>query len=284
SENGAYNERTGGYKYLEFIRNIDDTFANEGEKTISTLKNVYHTLFNRNNLQMGIVTEEKTFKKYKEDIANMINTLNNNKLEKNEYDFEIKKYDEGIASSGSRVQYVYMGARYDKLGYKYNGKLRVLSRILSRDYIHKKIRVMGGAYGGWNAITSSGKIYFGSYRDPNLKETVEVFKKIPQYLKNLDLSERQMTRYIIGAVSRYESPMSPKSEGMNAIRRKLSGITHGYRERIKKEILDTNLEDIKNFAGMIEDIIKNSNIAAYGNTQVIEKNKDLFDSIIYINK
>jgi hypothetical protein len=38
--------------------------------------------------------------------------------------------------------------KFFRKGYSYTGKLRVLSNILSNEYLYKEIRVKGGAYGG----------------------------------------------------------------------------------------------------------------------------------------
>lgn len=43
-----------------------------------------------------------------------------------------------------------------------------------------------------------------SYRDPNLAETLKVYEELPDYLSALVLSEREMTKYVIGTMAAEE--------------------------------------------------------------------------------
>ena len=61
-------------------------------------------------------------------------------------------------------------------GASYTGALQILKVILSYDYLWQNIRVKGGAYGCMSNFNRIGEGYFVSYRDPNLKRTVEVYE------------------------------------------------------------------------------------------------------------
>ena len=64
------------------------------------------------------------------------------------------------------------------------------------------MRVKGGAYGCMCSFNRSGNAYFTSYRDPNLLETYEIYKEAPDYVRSFEADERDMMKYIIGAISR----------------------------------------------------------------------------------
>ena len=66
----------------------------------------------------------------------------------------------------------------------YTERSEILKVILNYDYLWINLRVKGGAYGCMSGIGRSGDGYFVSYRDPNLKETNEVYEGIPEYLEN----------------------------------------------------------------------------------------------------
>ena len=61
-----------------------------------------------------------------------------------------------------------------------------LKPILGYDYLWLNVRVKGGAYGVMNSAGRSGEGYFVSYRDPNLKETDQVFEGVADYLEQFD--------------------------------------------------------------------------------------------------
>ena len=76
-------------------------------------------------------------------------------------------------------------------GYEYTGALRLLRIILSYDYLWINVRVKGGAYGCMNTFLRSGESYFVSYRDPNLSDTLDVYDRIPEYIKNFSPDEKR---------------------------------------------------------------------------------------------
>ena len=78
---------------------------------------------------------------------------------------------------------VLQGFDFKKHDFKWSGKMRVLNQILSRDWLTKQIRIIGGAYGGFSSFSPSGIAYFGSYRDPNLRETLTNYQKTNEYLE-----------------------------------------------------------------------------------------------------
>lgn len=101
-------------------------------------------------------------------------------------------------------------------GYPYTGVLRLLKVALNYDYLWINLRVKGGAYGCMSAITRSGDGYFVSYRDPNMKETNDIYEGIPEYLENFNADERDMTKYVIGTISELDTPLTPSQKGARA--------------------------------------------------------------------
>jgi Zn-dependent M16 (insulinase) family peptidase len=196
-----------------------------------------------------------------------------------EYQFSFKNKNEGITSP-SKVQYVLQGYNYKKLGYKYSGKLAVLNQILSTDYLHNKIRVMGGAYGGFAGISPTGTIYFGSYRDPNLQKTLENYSKAPDYLKEFKVDEPDMRRFIIGTMSQYEYPYTAQMKGNSALSNYYQKITKAQKLKIKDEILATTQEDIRQMAKMISDMLAQDYYCVFGNKKKLEENKGIFTRFI----
>ena len=70
------------------------------------------------------------------------------------------------------------------------------------------IRVKGGAYGSLYTHRRNGNFALGSYRDPNLRATLEVYRNLPEYVLNLSLTKEELNKYIIGTMSPLEQPKS----------------------------------------------------------------------------
>lgn len=120
-------------------------------------------------------------------------------MHRNENVYVIK--NEGFKAA-SQVQYVSLAGDYREKGFEYTGALEVLQVIFSYGYLWENIRVKGGAYGAMCSFSRSGMSYFTSYRDPNLMETYQIYQKAADYVAAFDADERDMTKYLIGAIAK----------------------------------------------------------------------------------
>jgi Zn-dependent M16 (insulinase) family peptidase len=186
--------------------------------------------------------------------------------------------------TSSKVQYVLKGYDYHKLGYVWNGKMQVLNKILSSDWLQTRIRVIGGAYGGSSGINRNGILYFSSYRDPNLKETLENYDATPDYLKNFNADSTTMTRYIIGTIAGLDMPLTPSQKGNAAVQNYLSKITREQLQKERNEVLSTTAEDIRGMEGLVSGVLKKGVLCVYGNQEKIKANKELFSKLVVLQK
>ena len=124
-----------------------------------------------------------------------------------------------------------------------------------------------------------GEGYFVSYRDPNLKRTIDVYEGVVDYLENFTVSDRDMTKYIIGTISNIDQPMTPATKGersMNLYMNKVSA------EMIKKEraqILDASQEDIRALAKVAKAVLAADQLCVIGGEGKIEEDKELFGDV-----
>ena len=124
-----------------------------------------------------------------------------------------------------------------------------------------------------------GEGYFVSYRDPNLKRTIDVYEGVVDYLENFTVSDRDMTKYIIGTISNIDQPMTPAIKGersMNLYMNKVSA------EMIKKEraqILDAAQEDIRALAKVAKAVLAADQLCVIGGEEKIEEDKELFGDV-----
>lgn len=273
-----YLECTSGYEYFKFLRNIEENFDSKIDGVISKLQSVMDIIFNKANLTVTVTGEEEELNAVKGNLNTILQSIGNNIVEKQSYNFEEKQKNEGLLTP-SHVQYVAKGYNFKKLGYEYSGKLLVLKTIVSLDYLWTKVRVQGGAYGGFANLVRSGNFVFVSYRDPNLKETLVAYDKVVDYIRNFETNEREMTKYIIGTISELDSPLTPSMKGEKAISMYIRRITKEDRIRERDEVLKTTVSDIKAFDKLTEEVMNKNFFAVLGNDTKIKNNKDLFNNI-----
>ncbi|MCR5145424.1 MAG: insulinase family protein [Lachnospiraceae bacterium] len=275
---GYINELVTGWDYYNFIKNIDENFDSMQDEVVNNLTSVAHKIFRKENLMVSTIGDSRSFDQVEKYMPKILDGMYDDDITYLGRIFERKKINEGFKDA-SQVQYVCCGGNYKEAGYEYTGALKILKVILNYDYFWINVRVKGGAYGCRSGFTRSGSIYFLSYRDPHLKETKEIFYKTADYLENLEIDDRDMTKYIIGTISSEDTPMTPSQRGLRSLSAYLTGITEGDLQKARNEILDATPDDIRALAPMIRDTINQDYFCVVGNENVIEENAELFDEV-----
>lgn len=283
SPSGKYLERLQGLDFYWFLNSLLREFDNNSEKILNNLNKVYNEIFNINNLIISFTGDKDDFKAVKDSLPIVIDKLNTYKFESKNYSFVEEKLNEGILSSAN-VQYVSKGYNFRKTGYDYNGSLLVLSTILSRDYLHNKIRAQGGAYGAGISLDRTGHIVTYSYRDPNLKDTIAAYDGMGKYIQNLNLNEEDLTTFIIGTISRIDPATTPHMKGQIATNRYISHISQDDVQRNRDEILGTKLKDIKDSVALLDSSMNENYLCVLGNENMIRNNKELFNNLVQLKR
>lgn len=283
SNQGIFNELRNGLEYYWFVSELVNNFDEKSDEIISNLTKVADALFTKENLLIGTTCAKSDFSKSLNYTKEFIESLPSKKSESQKWVFQPEKKNEGLLSA-SKVQYVLQGYDLKKLGYNYNGKMRVLNQILSREFINNQVRVIGGAYGGFTSFSPTGHVYFGSYRDPNLSKTFENYDASIEYLQNFVADDNTMTRYIVGTVSRLDRPLTPSQQGNLAFRRYLEGTTKSYVQEERKAVLSTTPGDIKNYTKMVSEILAQETYCVYGNEEKLKSEEQLFKKLVKLTQ
>lgn len=277
SKAGRYADE-GGLPFYPFLKEFAEDFAGSLKKMQNVFKTLLPKVFNRQNLILSVTLQEKEYEAFTKAFAPLQQALSDEKFPAAAYNWDIKPLNEGLTSS-SRVQYVGKAANFLRLGYHFTGSMAVLETLLRYDYFWTKIRVQGGAYGAFTGFNRNGFMYFGSYRDPNLKETLAVFDGTADYAANFEASEREMDKFIIGTMSGVDTPMTPMMKGDAAATCYLRGITEADRQQRRDEILATRQQDIRALAPLIDACMKENVLCVFGNDEKIAEAKDVFGAI-----
>ncbi len=232
----------------------------------SKLNKLCQLLFRKDNLIISYTSLENT---YKEVLPKFLNKLN-----KDIYPLKERKlFKKDIKNEGlmtpSQIQYVAVAGSTDKL-IGNEGIIRVAEVSINNDYLYIKTRVQGGAYGVSCSFIRPGIFEGTTYRDPNLENSIETFLDIPTYLSELNLTEEELTNSIIAAIGPLDAPRSPRAQGNSDYIYYQKGITAKDIQKIRDQIINCSLEDIKKVLPIYVDAIKNAVICVVGNEQKIE--------------
>ncbi len=270
NESYGFKEATGGIGYFKFLCELDKGFDGS---VCEKLKELAMTVFSRDRLLTGISCEDKDFN----GICKIRDVFGINKITGNITDYKTESISEGVATAG-RIQYVAKAAPYGN--YKYSGKMLVLKNILNLEYLWNTVRVQGGAYGCGFNIIRSGAMYMYSYRDPNLKRTLDVYDNAADFISSFDADEKAMTNYIIGAINSIDRPTSKEQRLKISVVRKIVHLTDEMKQRERDELLSATAQDMREYAKMLEAMKKSPYTCVIGNKDNIQKEKGLFKNII----
>ncbi len=272
-------EQTDGIAFYQFLEQLEAEYEQRFDDLRKKLEQTMQLLFYRGNLMVSFTGCRDSVRKVEAFLHELRDALSGEKpaLTRTEPTY-CPSQNEGFMTSG-QVQYVAQVGNFADRGLPYTGALQILRVILSYDYLWMNLRVKGGAYGCMSGFKRNGESYFVSYRDPHLKNTLQVYQGIPDYLRNFQADEREMTKYIIGTISVLDVPRTPKMAGSLSTSAWFSGITLEDLQKEREQILDAQPEDIRKLADLIEAVLANANLCVIGGQEAVQSHEELFGEI-----
>lgn len=278
SKTAYYNDMTGGIALYRVIADYEEHFEEKKGMLIERLDALRKKIFCKERLMVSLTADREGYDAAVKEIGGLKEILGSGAPQAAVPVLNCVKKNEGFLDA-SQVQYVSRAGNFVKRGFSYTGALRILKVILSYDYLWLNVRVKGGAYGCMSGFMRNGDSYFTSYRDPNLGKTNEIYEKTPEYLKNFDADERDMTKYIIGTISDLDIPLNPSAKGSRSLSAYLTGVTYADVQKERDEVINAEPENIRALADLIEAVLSDHNLCVIGNEDAVKKEKALFDTI-----
>lgn len=276
-----YGDEAEGIAYYQFLRHLDENFDDEAEQLVEVFQQILAGVLCKENMIISFIGEEKGYEQFLVEADTFLSAVPEKGEEKKvdgKLDFLVHGTQEGFKNAG-QVQYVARSGNFRNHNLEYNGALQILKVILGYDYLWNNVRVKGGAYGCMCGFSQNGNGYFVSYRDPSLKETNEIYEGAYEYVANFNVSDRDMTKYIIGAISNMDVPLTPSGAGSRGFNAYMTGITEEYLKEVRNQVLQATQEDIRKLAPIVKSILDDGNLCVIGNEKKIEENKKLFNVV-----
>ena len=278
SRYALYQDELKGIAFYRSICHIEKELSESPKSVSDKLAAIARKLFARNRMLISFTGNNEAYGNAKPSLEKVIAGFDKMSAIGNQAEVHFNTAKEAFIDA-SQIQYVAKTGDFICEGYEYTGALRLLRIILSYDYLWINVRVKGGAYGCMNTFLRSGESYFVSYRDPNLSDTLDVYDRIPEYIKSFSPDERDMTKYIIGTFSALDTPMNPEAKGSRSLSAYLEGITYEQIQKERNEILNAQPEDIRRLADLVEAVLKKDSICVIGNENMIKESAGLFENV-----
>ncbi|HJZ45608.1 MAG TPA: insulinase family protein [Roseiflexaceae bacterium] len=263
-------EQIGGVSYLFFLRTLAQQIETNWASVLATLEQIRRTLLNRAAMLVNVTADAVSWNHYEPQLADFLRSLPIATVTPARWVAEQGARFEGLTIP-AQVNYVGKGADLYRLGYKPSGAASVISKYLRTTWLWEKVRVQGGAYGGFCMFDQrSGGFTYLSYRDPNLLETLNVYDQTATFLRESELSQEELTKSIIGTIGELDAYQLPDAKGYSSMLRYLVGDTDEIRQRIREEILATSAADFQRFADALEQVVDRGLVVVLGSQSAIE--------------
>jgi len=265
SSANAFTELIDGISYYRFIEKMIAKSDDELAASLEEVQNIIRTIVGRDNCFIDITCNTELKDRFVEKLPGFIMAFDKVGVKEGDHCGPmIKSEDKSLLIKYSgEVNYVCLAGRFEELSLKQTGVLNVANKIISRDFLYNKIRVLGGAYGSGllvNPMSAIG-VYF-SYRDPNLKNTIDVYGKVADYIRSFNPDDRDMLKYIIGTIGGMTRPLSPASKGGRDLSRLMEGTSYEMLKEVREAVINTSAEDIRALAKVFDELIKDASICA----------------------
>jgi Zn-dependent M16 (insulinase) family peptidase len=264
-------EQMSGIGYLFFLRRLADEVENDWPSVLERLEMIRQRLINRSGMVCNVTLDRQHWQQFEPKLADFLSALPATPAALSQWVVSHETADEGLVIP-AQVNYVGKGADLYKLGYKARGSIVPILNYLQTTWLWERVRVHGGAYGGFAMFDRrSGIFTYLSYRDPNLLGTLENFDQTGQFLRQLDLSDDELEKAIIGAIGLMDTYLLPDAKGYTSMMRYLTGDTDERLQQVRDEILSTTVEDFRHFGDVLEQVSTQGAVVVLGSQEAIDK-------------
>ncbi len=278
-------EQWSGVSSLFFLRQLAQEIETDWPGILAKLEAIRTTLLNRNAMLCNITVDGEGWDAVRPALDSFLADLPGTVVRPVHWQRASFPSHEGLTIP-AQVNYVGKGVNLYELGYEYSGSMIAISNYLRNGYIWDKVRVQGGAYGGFVSFDRHSGIYaYLSYRDPNLADTLAVYDSVGAYLRGVDLPQEELTKSIIGAIGRLDAYQMPDAKGYTALVRTLLGSTVEERQRIRDQVLSTSVADFRQLGEVLSGFSAAGRVVVLGSADgIAQANAGALGNLLSVQK
>ena len=246
SSEGAINDRLQGIGMLHTMRRLARLDEHALGDVISRLDEVRKLLFTAESLRVVVTCEESMVQPIEELLTGLVASLPD--AVSNRHPIKLDALERGPEARTAPVPVAFNVRVYKTVRYTHADApaLLVLSNYLRDTFLHRELREKGGAYGAYSqAGIASGTFYFGSYRDPNIGRTYDIFDKALGWVTDGVIDEEALKEAILGACGDVDPLESPDIKGRREATNRVTGFTRRAREVFKQRLLQVTGDDLR---------------------------------------
>jgi len=154
-------------------------------------------------------------------------------------------------------------------------KFVILSSLLRNEYLHKRVREQGGAYGGGATYDPfSGTFKMFSYRDPRFIETLEDFENSLTWASLGSFDDDMILESKLSVLSDIDKPSSPAGEAFKDYRLNSENRSQKNRQSYRNNIFNVSKDDLVEAAEYLKNKPKSTFSIINPNLEKIAQQED----------
>ena len=250
SSEGAINDRLQGIGMLHTMRKLARLDEHSLGDLISQLDEIRKVLFRAEALRIVVTCEEAMIQPFEELLTGLVGALAPDGADGHPVKPPALERKPEARTAPVPVAFnvrVFKTVRYT---HQDSPALLVLANYLRDTYLHRELREKGGAYGAYaQAGVASATFYFGSYRDPNIVRTYDIFDTAVRWVTDGEIDAEALKEAILGACGDVDPLESPDIKGRREATNRVTGFTREARELFKQRLLQVTADDLRRVTG-----------------------------------
>ena len=180
----------------------------------------------------------------------------------------------------SNIGFNTLAADFGTLGVKPDGGLEAICGIISDRILVPTLRDQMGVYTPWCAPYSDRGIYLISYRDPNVKETFDVYQGLADQIAAMEISQEELEGYILSSYSTLAKPKGELAGAMAELERIVQGKEEGLTLKRMRELKQVTPESVREAAGLFRTLWEKGYRGTAAGAAAIKENADLYEAVL----
>ena len=276
----AYYSYFNGLDYYAFLEEVEQQAQDDPGAVAEQLRAVQDYFHNSTNAVSLYAGSAAGVERNREQADAFLAALDSREVEEQSYAFEKPARREALIVDSS-VQYNGIVADFATMGLaEYSADLDAVTSLVTDLYLYPKLRDQYGAYGTGNGASEDIGMYVYSYRDPNVKESFDVYDAMPAFLAELDVDQETLDGYILSSYSGYAMPEGELSGAISALINVLCGDGVDVNLRHMRALKALTPEKLKSYAAAYEKLAEEGLRFTAGGAAAINANAELFDVIL----
>ena len=276
----AYYSYANNLEYYDFLVSLEQKLTEDPEEALKGFEVVKEYLDNHTGAVALFAGNEESIAINRDLSDEFLMSLGEREITPVEYDLPVGEASEGlIVDTG--VQFNMLYADYETLGIEgFEGGLDAVTSLVGDLFLIPLLRDQYGVYTPWNAALDKAGMYLISYRDPNVRETFDVYDSLADLIAGADVDEDTLDGYILSAYSGYAMPMGELSGAINAAMLTFEGESQEKTLEWMRQLKAVTPEKIAEYASIYRNLSENGVLATSGPASAIEANADLYEVIL----